>query len=169
MVLGLDSFFKSPQERKKLGEWGPEHIRLLDAKEVFVKISSGEKIIRTTQYVREPTKKMLPWDISVVGIEIIIFEGLYVLSGRMEHENLSALASLRIYLTADLTHIKTWRFQQEFEKSEGRSPQQMDYHWNVGILPDIITNIQPSSKNAHMVFFGDSTHHFSEISKTSLH
>jgi HAD superfamily hydrolase (TIGR01509 family) len=151
LVLGLDSFFKSPQEREGLGEWGPDHVRLDEVRRVLDSIRRGRKVIRTRRYVRSPRRRMISWTIEPAGADVIVLEGLYAIGSSRPVGNLSEFVDLAIYVGASLESIKLWRFQQEEQKPEGRDRRAMKDHWEKGILPDVVNHVQPTEVNADIV------------------
>jgi uridine kinase len=158
LVIRIDDFFKSPEARQKLGEWGPNHVRLDEVRRILGLIKQGHKFIQSEKYIRKPKKQMIPWEIEMDGIDIVIFEGLYAISNSEGTGNLIEFVDLSVYLTASLQDVKRWRFQQEEEKPDGRNLEDMERHWKAGILPDTINNVKSTEKNADIIIEVDHDH-----------
>ncbi|NIM12142.1 MAG: hypothetical protein GTO45_08525 [Candidatus Aminicenantes bacterium] len=172
-IIGFDDFFKSREERRKLGtEWDENHVRLEDLVTFFNKIKEGAKRIPITRYVRDPQvgdSQLIKEEVNFDGIDIIIFEGLYAISSEKRLGNLLQFVDFSIYLDAEISDIKEWRYEQETKKDskKQRTLMEMDTHWEKGIVPDIKNNVAPSRKNAHLIIHFDSERNVSskEIKK----
>lgn len=158
ILLSIDDFFKNPTERKELSEWGPQHVRIQEIRRILQLIKTGQKLIRTKRYKRKAIKEFSSWEISLRGIDLVIFEGIYAINDSKHLGKFSDFMDLAIYLKASLENIKCWRFQQEYQKPRGRNQEEMEKHWREGILPDFYHNIAPTEDNADIVIQVDSEH-----------
>ena len=156
LLIGADDFFKAPEERRHLGEWGPHHLRLDEARRVLTAIKSGETSVRTQRYRRKPTKDLYDWQLSLDGIHVVIFEGLYAVSSDPALGSFLEFVDLPLFMKAREEDCKRWRFQQESEKPVSKSSDDMERHWAEGILPDTESNVNPSEANAEILIQVDS-------------
>ena len=156
LIVGADDFFKAPEERRHLEEWGPDHLRLTEARRVLAAIKSGERSISTQQYRRIPTKNLYDWQLSLDGIQVVIFEGLYAVSSDQALGSFVEFVDLALFMKAREEDCKRWRFQQESEKPVRKSQLDMQKHWAEGILPDTESNVNPSETNAEILIRVDS-------------
>ena len=160
-VIHLDDFFKSPEERKLTGtEWDENHINLAEARRVLESIKRGAAKITKPKYNRT-FRKIEPEIIDISGIDVAIFEGIYAIASDERLGNFLEFIGLPVFMSAEISDIKKWRFLQEEKKPYPRSREQMERHWNLGILPDLRNNILPSKKNARFIVSVDSSHEFS--------
>lgn len=160
LIIPLDDFFRSPEERERLGtEWGENHIKLGEARRVLESIRNGDAGITKPKYNRA-TKIIEKETVRLDGIDIVIFEGIYAISGEKRLGNFLEFLDLPVFMSAELPDMKRWRFSQEAEKPHPRSKAGMERHWNLGVLPDFEKNILPSKKNARFVISVDSKHGF---------
>lgn len=160
LVVHLDDFFKSFEERQRIKtEWDENHINLALARRVLGGIKHKDAKIIKPKYNRA-TRKIESQVIDSSGIDVAIFEGIYAISSKARLGNFIKFVDLPIFMSAELSDIKQWRFLQEEKKPRPRSTEQMERHWNFGILPDLEKNIIPSEKNAKFVIHADSNHNF---------
>lgn len=159
-VIHLDDFFKSPEERQRIGtEWDENHINLAEARRVLEGIKRKDAKITKPKYNRE-TRKIEQEIVDISGIDVAIFEGIYAISSEARLGNFLELVNLPVFMSADLSDIKKWRFLQEEKKPHPRSIEQMERHWNSGILGDLNRNILPAKRNARFIIFVDAAHNF---------
>ena len=159
LVLGVDDFFKHPDERRLLGEWGPEHVRIEEARRVLTEITARNPAIETLKYSRQPAKDLYPWKIDASGVDIVLFEGLYAISSEKRLGAFVDFVNLAVFLRVTEVDSKRWRFQQEEEKPVSKSPAEMEKHWTEGIVPDTVDNVLPSGVNADIVIEVDAERH----------
>ncbi len=158
LVMHLDDFFKSPEERRRLGtEWDENHINLAGARRVLESAKRGDAEATKQRYDRA-TGKIEQEQVDMSGADIIIFEGIYAISSEKRLGNFLEFIDLPVYLSAEIEDIRKWRFAQEAEKPHPRSLEHMEMHWKSGILPDLQRNVMPSKKNARFVINVDSNH-----------
>lgn len=159
LVISLDEFFKSPEERRELGtEWDEEHVRLKDAESFMNEVKSGNKRISRRKYVRGPVPRMVEEVVDLEGIDIVIFEGLHVINNEDRLGNFLKFVDLPIYMDADVENLEEWRFKQEREKANPRTLEQMERHWKEGVLIDLNKNILPQAANAKLIIYMDKDH-----------
>lgn len=160
ILLRLDDFFKPSEERARLGtEWDQSHINLAEARRVLEEIKQGKSEIKKPKYSRAAKKTETEY-IDAAGADIVIFEGIYAISGEERLGNFLEFVDLPIFMSAELGDIKKWRFRQESEKPHPRTKEEMERHWDFGILPDLRNNILPSRKNARFIIDVEANHHF---------
>lgn len=155
-VLKMDSFFQYPWKRYRLqknekNEWGPEHVRLEEAERVLNEIAHGKVTILTDFYISETHPVLEPTEIDLIGVDIVLFEGLWALSSNPKVGNFHRFVNLSVYLEADIKDQYRWRLQREKAKEKPRSDEAFQQHWNLGILKDMQLNIRPSKSNADYV------------------
>ena len=151
LLLGVDDFFKHPDERRLLGEWSPEHVRIDEARRVLAEIVDRSPAIETLKYSRLPAKDLYPWTIDASGVSVVLFEGLYAISSEKRLGAFVDFADLAVFLRATDEDSRRWRFQQEEEKPVSKSRAEMEKHWTEGIEPDTAQNVLPSEANAEIV------------------
>ncbi|VVB60873.1 Uridine kinase [uncultured archaeon] len=165
IVLHLDDFFKSPEERQRIGtEWDENHVNLAEVRRVLESIRRGDSQITKLKYNRT-TKKIEAETLELSGVDVVIFEGIYAISNEARLGNFLEFVDLPVFISAKLSDIKKRRFRQESEKPHPRTKEQMERHWNRGILPDLRKNILPSKKNARFIIDVDSNRNFSITSQ----
>lgn len=158
--FGMDDFFVGPDQRARLDEWGPDHVRLEELSGVLRAIREGRKTFDPARSVRRPRRALISWKIDLSETDVIVFEGLYALSSDPGLGGLRRFVDLAIYLSAGIEDVKRWRWAQEAEKPDARSEEAMGKHWTEGIRPDIEARVAPSAANADWIFVMDSEHRF---------
>jgi uridine kinase len=158
--IGMDDFFVSPEERSKLDEWGPDHVRLSELSTVLESIRMGTRTFDVNRSVRRPKRAVVRWTIDLAGIDVILLEGIYVLSSDAALGALGRFVDLGIYLRGTIQDIKRWRFRQEAEKPDARSADAMEKHWREGIAPDIARHVASSEATADWIFTLETDHRF---------
>ncbi len=160
LIIDMDGFFKSPEERKALGtEWGEDHVRIDDMRNMLIALRSGAKEYKTKRYNRNAKTgmpKMEDWTISFEGYDTFIFDGLYSINNEGRLGNFLEYIDLPIYMDADMVDIQRWRFEQEKQKAYPRTDEQMERHWKEGIFSDTHRNVMPSKANTRIVIFVNS-------------
>jgi uridine kinase len=158
--IGMDDFFVSPEERKRLDEWGPDHVRLSELAGILSSIRDGGRSFDVLRSVRRPRRAMVSWNMDLAGVDVILFEGLYALSSDPALGALVRFVDLGIYLSARIEDVKHWRFEQEADKPDARLADAMEKHWQEGILPDIERHVAPSEANADWIVTMEPDHRF---------
>ncbi len=161
LIIGVDDFFKDPRDREKLGEWGPDHLRLCELRRVLDHIVAGDRgPLETMQYRRLPEKALYPWTITLDDIGVVVLEGLYAVSSDPGLGSLLDVVDLPVFIDAADEDRKRWRFEQEVAKPVSKSAAHMEKHWAEGIIPDTRDNVMPSRVNAAILLRADSEHQF---------
>lgn len=156
IVLPLDHFNLSPQERKKIGtEWDIRHFKVQELHKCLASIFSGEKS------VQKPTCNQLTGEISseiliLSNMDLILFDGLYALCSEPPL-NFFDYCSLGIFLEAGETDIYAWKWEREQKKTQPRTPDQFAKHMEA-LLLEYHQNIEYSQKNASFILRKDSAH-----------
>jgi uridine kinase len=168
-VISIDDFLKSSEERMKLIEDAKTSGVALNEKnnirwdallEFFAEIKKGNKIIKYRKYVRYPKKGIIEGEINLQNIDVLIFEGVYAITSDSELANLLKYINFPIYLDADPSYIKKWRWEQELQTravSERRSRKELEDSWEL-TLKDLVRNIYPSINNAKIVIYININH-----------
>lgn len=156
MVLPLDHFNLSPEERRKIGtEWDMRHFKMQELHECLAQIFSGAKTIQ------KPTYQQLTGEIGVESLELntvdlILFDGLYALCS-VPPLNFFDYCSVGIFLEAEEADISAWKWERELKKTQHRTPEQFLKHMEA-LLADYHQNIEYSKSNARFVIRKNSDH-----------
>ncbi len=122
VVIQEDWFIKDPEVRKFIdAEWDENHIRIDALRIVLEKILFGEKEISFSRYFRSPTRRVAEDVLDLKDVDIVIVEGLHVLSREKRLSLLGDFVDFALFLDAPREQIKEWRLQQENEKDQPRS------------------------------------------------
>jgi len=150
-ILELDDFILSRSLRPHSSEWGPDHINIEALRRILYLIKRGERRIDIRKHANNTRRSASPWIMDLIGIRVVIFEGVYALNNVTELGKFSSFLDLSIYMHARPIDLKSWRFQQEKRKMEGRTAEEMNRHWKEGILPDLYERVMPTKNNAKII------------------
>ncbi len=159
LSLSIDAFIKSPEERAKLpDDWDLNHLRFEESIRVLNAIRQGAPTVSFDAYIRRPKAHMQHTELACEGVQAVLFEGDFVISTDPEVGNLRAVVDLPIYLDADWADNKRWRYQQESEKPEPRTREEMDAHWRDKWLVEVPKYVEPSRAHAMVIIRFDADH-----------
>ena len=108
VILSLDHFNLSPEERKKIGtEWDMRHFKAMELHNCLASIFSGEK------HVKKPTCNQLTGEIGAEfleldNIDLILFDGLYALCSEPPL-NFFDYCVMGVFLEANESDIYSWK------------------------------------------------------------
>ena len=158
IILPLDHFNLSPEERKKFGtEWDIRHFKAAELHNCMASIFSGEK------YVRKPTCNQLTGEIGTEFLELnhidlILFDGLYALCSKPPL-NFFDYCFMGVFLEANESDIYSWKWEREQKKTQPRTPGQFVKHMEA-LLLEYHQNIEYSKKNAFFIIRKDTNHNY---------
>lgn len=158
VMLPLDHFILSPEERKKIGtEWDIHHFNAAELHNCLASIFSGKK------QIKKPTCNQLTGEIGLElldlnNIDLILFDGLYALCSEPPL-NFFDYCFKGIFLEANESDIYNWRWEREQKKMQPRTVQQFVKHMEV-LLLDYHQHIKYSKKNAFYIIKKDTHHNY---------
>ncbi len=164
LEIGMDDFYHPPPDRGK--EFGPGWLRLDEARDFMRRVKSGEKKIRRLRYDRDVWKEkqeLVDEIVDLEGIDVVLFEGLYVIAEDDHTGNFLEFVDFPVYMKANLEHIRQWKSEQEKTRPYPRSEEDLDIHWKTELMPDFQSNILPSKKNAKYIINVDFGHRIASI------
>lgn len=172
IVLPLDHFNLSPEERKKIGtEWDIRHFKARELYDCLASIFSGEKNIKKPT-CNQLTGKIGAEVLDLNNIDLILFDGLYALCSKPPL-NFFDYCLEGVFLEADESDIYKWKWEREQKKIQPRTPEQFAKHMKA-LFIEYHQNIEYSKENASFIIRKDSNHNYeleiqaSENLKTSL-
>lgn len=158
VVLPLDHFNLSPQERKKIGtEWDIRHFKPDELTTVLQAIANGQK------NMQKPTCNQLTGEIGseqldLQEVDLVLFDGLYALCS-CPPLNFFPFCQSGIFLEAETASIYAWKWEREQKKSTPRTPEQFLKHM-AALMADYEENIAYSKENAQFLINKDSDHQY---------
>jgi len=158
LMVGLDEFFKSPEERAILGTaFDRRHIRWPDLVKFMSQVKKGFKRIVRLKHVRQPRRMLIRDIVDLEGIDIVIFEGLYAISSDERLGNLLRFVNFPIYIDVETEIIEEMKRLQEARNPNPRTEEQMRV-LRADELRDTEENILPSRGNASVIIHKDEAH-----------
>ena len=158
IILPLDHFNLSPEERKKIGtEWDIRHFKAPELQNVLFSIFSGKKLIE------KPTCNQLTGEIGkelidLNEIDLILFDGLYALCSEASL-NFFDCCSAGVFVEADESDIYKWKWEREQKKVQPRTPEQFKSHMQA-LINEFQLRIAYSKANALFIIQKDSNHNY---------
>ena len=172
MVLSLDHFNLSPEERRIIGtEWDIRHFKVSELQYCLASIYFGEKLISKPTY-NQLTGEFGSEVLDLNNIDLILFDGLYALCTKPPI-NFFDYCLAGIFLEANKSDIYSWKWEREQKKVKHRTKEQFAKHMEV-LFYDYHQNIEDSKKNASFLIKKDSKHNYeleiqcSDMPNTSL-
>lgn len=156
IVLPLDHFVLSANERKKLGtEWDIHHFKSLELHACLSSIFNGKKLIEKPTY-NQFTCEVGSEMVDLHEVDLILFEGLYATCSNAPL-NFFDYCCEGIFLDADEADISKWRWERELKKTHPKTKEHFTKVMEI-LLKDFHENIAYSKKNTLFLITKDHDH-----------
>jgi uridine kinase len=161
IILSFDDFGKTQEEKKELrNELDIMRIRWSDLYSVLEEIWVGNKKIKIPK-INQLTKERTEETLNLTEIDLILFEGMYMLSNTDEIR-LQPFVDLGIYMETTTENICQWKWEREKKKTNPRTREEFEAHM-VLIFEDFIRFVFPTKQNADWVVFANNQHELTVI------
>lgn len=165
VVLHLDHFNLSPEERRKLGtEWNPGHLQTNQVHRALSAIAAGCKQIEKP-FCNQLTGEIGTEILDLADVDLVLFDGIYSLSTEPPLD-FFCYCNAGVFLESEEENITAWKWQREQKKAHSRTPEQFAKHMEE-ILFDFHQNIISSKRNATFIFHKDSDHQLTITNEAS--
>lgn len=155
--VALDDFVLPASERKLMGNWNINHLKIEELHHCLSSIFAGEKALT------KPTYDQMTGEIGTESFDlndrhIILFEGLYALCSE-DPINFFKYSIQGAFLEADECDIYRWRVEREQKKINPRTDEQLTRHVEA-LINEYHQNIECSRNNVKFIIQKDHNHSY---------